>query len=52
MKSDSKDFYIVTNDLFSIKCCSFELSIHPRILKQHIRMISDRSSDQIGEMDA
>ena len=34
IKSDSKDIYNVTKDYISNKCCSFELSIHQRILKR------------------
>ena len=36
IKSDSKDIYNVTKDYISNKCCSFELSIHQRILKKKI----------------
>ncbi len=31
---------------------TFYSSKNPKAANQHIRMISDRSSDQIGEMDA
>ena len=36
IKNDSKDIYNVTKDYISNKCCSFELSIHQRILKKKI----------------
>ncbi len=61
IKSDSNGIYNVTEVCTSNKCCSFELSIHQRILKklyhgfhksisnknyfQHIRMISEGSCD-------
>ncbi|XDV46539.1 hypothetical protein PO909_014421, partial [Leuciscus waleckii] len=35
IKSDSKDIYNVTKDSISNKCCSFELSIHQRIMKMY-----------------
>jgi len=35
IKSDSKDIYNVTKYYTSNKCCSFELSIHQRIMNKH-----------------
>ncbi len=36
IKSESKDFYNVTKDYISNKCCSFELSISQRILEENV----------------